>query len=296
MAIQSENKILIEAEKKNKFAVFFKRAKKNKAFMIGGTIIFVILIMALFPSLLAPYDPLAKNLEERLLSPSSSHLLGTDDLGRDILSRIIYGAQISFEYGLLAVSISMLIGSAIGVIAGYFGGKLDEILMRVVDVILAFPSILLAILIVAILGPKLENAMIAIGVVNAPAYARLLRSSTLTIKNNEFIDASIAQGASHTRIIFTHILPNCMTPIIVQSTLGIGGAILEMAGLSFLGLGAQPPQPEWGAMLNNAREFIQSAPWVITFPGIAIILSVLAFNLIGDGLRDLLDPHTAKKQ
>lgn len=296
MAIQSENKNLVEAEKKNKFAVFFKRAKKNKAFMIGGTIIFIILIMALFPSLLAPYDPLAKNLEERLLSPSSTHLLGTDDLGRDILSRIIYGAQISFEYGLLAVSISMVIGSAIGVIAGYFGGKLDEVLMRVVDVILAFPSILLAILIVAILGPKLENAMIAIGVVNAPAYARLLRSSTLTIKNNEFIDASIAQGASHSRIIFTHILPNCMTPIIVQSTLGIGGAILEMAGLSFLGLGAQPPQPEWGAMLNNAREFIQSAPWVITFPGIAIILSVLAFNLIGDGLRDLLDPHTAKKQ
>ncbi len=296
MAIQSEDKSLIQTENKSKFKVFVKRAKKNRAFMIGGTIIFIILLMAIFPSLLAPYDPIAKNLEERLLSPSSTHLLGTDDLGRDILSRIIYGAQISFQYGLLAVSISMVIGSAIGVIAGYFGGKLDEVLMRLVDVILAFPSILLAILIVAILGPKLENAMIAIGIVNAPSYARLLRSSTLTIKNNEFIDASIAQGASNFRIIFSHILPNCMTPIIVQSTLGIGGAILEMAGLSFLGLGAQPPQPEWGAMLNNAREFIQSAPWVITFPGIAIILSVLAFNLIGDGLRDLLDPHTAKRQ
>lgn len=283
-------------EEKNKFAVFLKRAKKNKAFLIGSTIILVFTIMALFPSLLTSYNPIEKNLDIRLLQPSAEHWLGTDDLGRDILCRIIYGSQISFEYGLLAVVIAMVIGSAVGVIAGYFGGKTDEILMRGVDIVLAFPSILLAILIVAILGPKLENAMIAIGIVNAPSYARLLRSSTITIKNNEFIEAAIANGASHTRIIFSHILPNCMTPIIVQATLGIGSAVLEMAGLSFLGLGAQPPTPEWGAMLNNAREFIRSAPWVITFPGIAIILSVLAFNLLGDGLRDLLDPHTAKKQ
>ena len=287
---------LDQSENKSKFKVFVKRAKKNKAFMIGGTIIFIFLIMALIPSVLAPYDPIGKNMDLRLLPPSTSHWFGTDDLGRDILSRIIHGAQISFEYGLLAVAISMLVGSAVGVIAGYFGGKLDEVLMRLVDVVLAFPSILLAILIVAILGPKLENAMIAIGIVNAPSYARLLRSSTITIKNNEFIESSIANGASHTRIIFNHILPNCMTPIIVQATLGIGGSILEMAGLSFLGLGAQAPLPEWGAMLNNAKELIQSSPWAITFPGIAIILSVLAFNLLGDGLRDLLDPHTAKRQ
>lgn len=282
-------------EEKNKVTVFFKRAKRNKAFVIGGSIIFVFFIIALMPGVLAPYDPFMKNLDLRLQSPSGAHWLGTDDLGRDILSRILYGAQISFEYGLLAVVIAMLIGSTVGVIAGYFGGKIDEVLMRGVDIVLAFPSILLAILIVAILGPKLENAMIAIGIVNAPAYSRLLRSSTLTIKNNEFIEAAIANGSSHTRIILSHILPNCMTPIIVQATLGIGGAILEMAGLSFLGLGAQPPTPEWGAMLNNAREFIRSAPWVITFPGVAIILVVLAFNLLGDGLRDLLDPHTAKK-
>jgi peptide/nickel transport system permease protein len=279
----------------NRFKVFFKRAKRNKAFVIGGSVCFVFLILALLPGLIAPFSPFDQNLEQRLTSPSSVHWLGTDDLGRDILSRIIYGAQISFEYGLLAVLIAMLIGSAIGVIAGYFGGKIDEVLMRGIDIVLAFPSILLAILIVAILGPKLENAMIAIGIVNAPAYSRLLRSSTLTIKNNEFIEAAIANGSSHTRIILSHILPNCLTPIIVQATLGIGGAILEMAGLSFLGLGAQPPTPEWGAMLNNAREFIRSAPWVITFPGIAIILVVLAFNLLGDGLRDLMDPHTAKK-
>lgn len=291
-----DSKVKVEKKKKNKLVVFFKRARKNKAFMIGGVIIVIIAMMAFVPSLLAPYDPFAQNLDLRLLSPSSQHLLGTDDLGRDILSRIIYGAQISFEYGLLSVVIAMLIGSTIGVLAGYFGGKIDEVLMRGIDILLAFPSILLAILIVAILGPKLENAMIAIGIVNAPSYARLLRSSTLTVKSNEFIDSAIANGAGHTRIIFTHILPNCMTPIIVQATLGIGGAILEMAGLSFLGLGAQPPTPEWGAMLNNAREFIRSAPWVITFPGIAIIMAVLSFNLLGDGLRDLLDPHTAKKQ
>lgn len=293
MAINTEQ---LAFEEKNRLKVFFKRAKKNKAFVMGGTIIFMFAIMALIPSILAPYDPYAKDLSLRLLPPSSEHLLGTDDLGRDILSRIIHGSKISFSYGALAVIIAMLTGSSVGVIAGYFGGKIDEILMRIVDIILAFPSVLLAILIVAILGPKLENAMIAIGIVNAPSYARLLRSSTLTIKNNEFIEAAIANGANHSKIIISHILPNCMTPIIVQATLGIGGSILEMAGLSFLGLGAQPPTPEWGAMLSNAREFIRTAPWVITFPGIAIILAVLSFNLLGDGLRDLLDPHTAKKQ
>ncbi len=295
MVVKEKTEKQEETSSPNKFSLFFRRARRNKAFMLGGTVIIVFFILALIPGVFAPYDPFAKDLSDRLLKPSNIHLLGTDDLGRDILSRIIYGAQISFEYGLLAVVIAMLIGSTIGVIAGYFGGKIDEVLMRGIDVVLAFPSILLAILIVAILGPKLENAMIAIGIVNAPAYARLLRSSTLTIKNNEFIEAAIANGSSHTRIIFSHIIPNCMTPIIVQATLGIGSAILEMAGLSFLGLGAQPPTPEWGAMLNNAREFIRSAPWVITFPGIAIIFVVLAFNLLGDGLRDLLDPHTAKK-
>lgn len=293
MAVSTEK---IEFEEKNKLKVFLKRAKKNKAFVMGGSIIFIFAIMALIPSVLAPYDPYAKDLALRLLPPSSEHLLGTDDLGRDILSRVIYGSKISFSYGALAVFIAMLTGSTVGVIAGYFGGKIDEALMRFVDIILAFPSVLLAILIVAILGPKLENAMIAIGIVNAPSYARLLRSSTLTIKNNEFIEASVANGATHSRIILSHVLPNCMTPIIVQATLGVGGSILEMAGLSFLGLGAQPPTPEWGAMLSNAREFIRTAPWVITFPGIAIILAVLSFNLLGDGLRDLLDPHTAKKQ
>jgi len=289
--------MLIEEKtvQKTKLNLIIRRITRNKSFMIGGFIIFIFFILALFPQFIAPYDPIQSNLENRLLSPSFTYLLGTDDLGRDIFSRIIFGAQISFKYGILAVLIALIIGSTIGIIAGYFGGKIDEILMRFIDVLLAFPAILLAILIVAILGANLENAMIAIGIVNTPSYARLLRSSTISVKNNEFVEASISNGASNLRIIFHHILPNCMTPLIVQSTLGIGSVILEMAGLSFLGLGAQPPMPEWGAMLNNAKDFIRSAPWVITFPGIAIIFTVLGFNLLGDGLRDFLDPYTVKK-
>jgi peptide/nickel transport system permease protein len=271
-----------------------KRILKNKSFFIGSIIIFIFTLLALLPDLFAPYNPYDKNLEMRLQPPSLMHIFGTDDLGRDILSRIIYGTQISFKYGALAVIISAITGSILGVISGYIGNKTDEIIMRLIDILLAFPSVLLAILIVSILGPKLENAVIAIGIVNMPSYARLIRSETISIKNNEFIEAGIAMGASHISIIIKHIIPNCINSIVVQSSLGIGSAILEMAGLSFLGLGAQPPMPEWGAMLNNAKEFIRFAPWVITFPGIAIILSVLSFNLLGDGLRDFLDPHTRK--
>ncbi len=208
---------------------------------------------------------------------------------------MVYGARVSLQVGLISVGIALVIGSLIGVIAGYFGGVLGEILMRVIDILLAFPSILLAILIVAILGPGLTNAMIAIGVVNVPLYARLLRSTTLQVRNQEYIEAAQALGSGHTRIIATHILPNCLSPLIVQATLGIGAAILETAGLSFLGLGAQPPTPEWGTMLSNAKDFIRTAPWTLTFPGIAITMVVIAFNLMGDGLRDLLDPRTAKK-
>lgn len=271
-----------------------KRLLRNKSFTIGIVIIFIFLLFALLPSFFTSYNPYDKNLDIRLLPPSFKHFLGTDDLGRDILTRIIYGTQISFKYGVLAVFISVIVGSFLGIISGYIGGKTDEIIMRSIDILLAFPSILLAILIVSILGPKLENAVIAIGIVNTPSYARLIRAETISVKSNEFIEAGIAMGASHIRIMIQHIIPNCINPIVVQSSLGIGSAILEMAGLSFLGLGAQPPMPEWGAMLNNAREFIRFAPWVITFPGIAIILSVLAFNLLGDGLRDFLDPHTRK--
>ncbi|MBT9546185.1 MAG: ABC transporter permease [Candidatus Sericytochromatia bacterium] len=277
------------------WVVVGRRLLRNKAFVFGGSIVVVFLLLAFFPQLFTQYNPIEKNLDARLLPPSAAHWFGTDDLGRDICARIIYGAQVSLRVGLLSVGIALIVGSLIGVIAGYFGGMVGEVLMRGIDIILAFPSILLAILIVAILGPGLNNAMIAIGIVNVPLYARLLRSTTLQVRNQEFIEASHAMGASHTRIIAFHILPNCLSPLIVQATLGIGAAILETAGLSFLGLGAQPPTPEWGTMLSNAKDFIRTAPWTLTFPGLAIMGVVVAFNLMGDGLRDLFDPRTAKK-
>lgn len=272
-----------------------RRILRNKSFMIGGVVVLAFLVLAFLPQLFTRYDPLANDLAQRLLPPSGAHWFGTDDLGRDIMARVIYGAQVSLQVGLLSVGIALIIGSLIGVIAGYFGGMVGEGLMRGIDILLAFPSILLAILIVAILGPGLVNAMIAIGIVNVPIYARLLRSTTLQVRNQEFIEATHAMGASHARIIWFHILPNCLSPLIVQATLGIGAAILETAGLSFLGLGAQPPTPEWGTMLSQAKDFIRTAPWTLAFPGMAITLVVVAFNLMGDGLRDLIDPRTAKK-
>lgn len=278
--------------------IFFRRAIKNKSFVIGSIIILFFLALALVPNFFTKYDPtfsLSSDISSvRLLQPSTAYFLGTDDLGRDLWSRIVYGARTSLEVGLLSVSIALVFGTFIGLISGYFGKFTDEFLMRLIDIILAFPSILLAILIVAILGPGLFNAMIAIGIVEIPMYARLMRSVTLSLKNQEYIESARAIGSGHFRIIFRHILPNCLSPLIVQATLGIGGAILETAGLSFLGLGAQPPIPEWGSMLGNAKDFIRSAPWIITFPGIAIISVVLGFNLLGDGLRDLLDPYTKK--
>lgn len=275
--------------------VIGRRILRNRAFVLGGIVVLMFLMLAIVPQLFTSYDPIGKNLSERLLSPSAAHWFGTDDLGRDIYARVVYGARISLMVGLLSVGIALVIGSLIGVVAGYFGGNIGEVLMRVIDILLAFPSILLAILIVAILGPGLINAMVAIGIVNIPIYARLLRSTSLQIRNNEFIEAAHAMGASHTRIIFHHILPNCLSPLIVQATLGIGAAILETAGLSFLGLGAQPPTPEWGTMLAQGKDFIRTAPWTLFFPGIAITMVVVAFNLMGDGLRDLIDPRTAKK-
>lgn len=287
--------LVAPAHEQASWVVVSKRLLRNKAFVFGGSIVVVFLLLAFFPQLFTQYNPIEKNLDARLLPPSAAHWFGTDDLGRDICARIIYGAQVSLRVGLLSVGIALIVGSLIGVIAGYFGGMVGEVLMRGIDIILAFPSILLAILIVAILGPGLNNAMIAIGIVNVPLYARLLRSTTLQVRNQEFIEASHAMGASHTRIIAFHILPNCLSPLIVQATLGIGAAILETAGLSFLGLGAQPPTPEWGTMLSNAKDFIRTAPWTLTFPGLAIMGVVVAFNLMGDGLRDLFDPRTAKK-
>jgi peptide/nickel transport system permease protein len=275
--------------------VVLKRILRNRSFMLGGSVVLVFLLLTALPFLFTSHDPIGKDLAQRLMGPSLTHWFGTDDLGRDVFARVVYGARISLMVGLISVGIALVIGSLVGVTAGYFGGKLGEFLMRGIDILLAFPSILLAILIVAILGPGLINAMIAIGIVNVPIYARLLRSTTLQLRNQEFIEAAHSVGAGDWYIIFKHILPNCLSPLIVQVTLGIGAAILETAGLSFLGLGAQPPTPEWGTMLAQSKDFIRTAPWTLMFPGFAITMVVVAFNLMGDGLRDMLDPRTAKK-
>lgn len=253
--------------------------------MIGG-----FLLLAFAAPLIAPADPMAQALYNRLSPPTLEHPFGTDDFGRDILSRVIYGARISLRVGVFAVLIALILGTCIGVVAGYWGGWIDQILMRLMDLLLAFPSILLAIGIVAILGPGLENAMLAVGIVAMPQYARLVRASVLTVRETDYVMAARALGASDWRILCVAVLPNCLAPLIVQATLGLATAILDAAGLSFLGLGAQPPTPEWGAMLSQGRELIVRAPWVLTFPGGAIFFTVLAFNLVGDGLRDALDP------
>lgn len=267
-----------------------RRLLKNKVGVSGLILVVILLFVAIFAPLLAPHDPLQQNILMRYRAPSSDYLLGTDEMGRDILSRIIYGSRISLQVGLLAVGFALVTGVILGLLAGYYGGIIDMTIMRFMDIMLAFPSILLAIAIVAILGPQLKNAMLAIGIINVPRFARIIRSSTLSLKETEYVTAARGLGAGDVRIIFYHLLPNAMTPLIIQTTLSIATAILEAAALSFLGLGAQPPTPEWGAMLSDARSSLQRAPWVATFPGIAIIFGVLGFNLLGDGLRDALDP------
>ncbi|SHE45713.1 peptide/nickel transport system permease protein [Desulfacinum infernum DSM 9756] len=273
------------------------RLRKNKTAMVGLAIISLFLVMALFAPWLAPHDPIEQSLYSKLKPPvwdakgTWDHILGTDDFGRDLLSRIIYGARISMVVGVVSVSISLFFGTIAGALAGFYGGKIDNVIMRFMDLLLAFPSILLAIVIVAFLGPSLRNAMIAIGVVSIPRYARLVRGSVLEEYAKDYVQAARALGARDSRLIFLHILPNCLAPLIVQTTLGFASAILEAAALSFLGLGAQPPTPEWGAMLANGRALILRAWWAVTFPGLMILFSVLGFNLLGDGLRDALDPR-----
>jgi peptide/nickel transport system permease protein len=268
----------------------WKRLRKQKSAMVGGLIVVLFIVIGLLAPFLSPYDPNVQQLSIHLQPPSAQHLLGTDGHGRDELSRILYGARVSLTIGFFSVIGSLIVGAFFGLLAGYFGGWMDGIISRIFDVMLAFPSILLAIAVVAILGPGLFNALLAIAIINIPTYGRLIRSKVLSVKQEEYITAARAQGMSKWRILFKHVLPNSWTPLIVQGTLGIATAILDAAALGFLGLGAQPPQAEWGKMLSDSREYITSAPWTVLFPGIAIMLSVLGFNLFGDGLRDALDP------
>ncbi|ALM26499.1 MULTISPECIES: ABC transporter permease [Bacillus] len=267
---------------------------QHKLAVIGTVIVFLFLILAIFAPLIAPYGINEQSLGERFSAPSAAHWFGTDDFGRDIFSRVVHGARISLWVGFFSVLGSVILGTLLGLMAGYGGRLLDAVISRLFDILLAFPSILLAIAIVSILGPSLQNALIAIAIINVPTFGRLVRSKVLSIKQEEYVLAAKAVGMSHRRIVLRHILPNSMVPVIVQATLAIGTAIIEAAALGFLGLGAQAPSPEWGKMLADARPYLVQAPWTLFFPGIAIMLTVLGFNLMGDGLRDTLDPKMKK--
>jgi peptide/nickel transport system permease protein len=264
----------------------------NPRTMLGIIVMAITIFVAIFAPVLSPYPPAAQNLRNRLQPPSREHLLGTDNFGRDIFSRILHGARISLQVGFISVSIALVVGGLMGLLAGFYGGVLDNILMSIVDVLLALPAFLLALAIVASLGPNLTNVMIAVGIASVPTFARITRSAVLSVRELDYVAAAEAAGSSDLRIMFKYVIPNSVSPIIVQVTLSLASAILAAAGLSFLGLGAQPPTAEWGRMLNDARPFIRNAWWVVTFPGIAIVITVLALNLVGDGLRDALDPRS----
>ncbi len=268
-----------------------RRLARSRAAVAGALVVALFVLTALFSPWLQPYTAEEGDLIEKLLRPGPRHLLGTDELGRDILSRLIAGATISLQIQVVAVGLALVVGGAIGLAAGYAGGLTDDLLMRAMDVLLAFPGIFLAIAVVAALGTGIGNVMLAVGISLIPQFARLLRGSTLSIKEKEYIEAARAIGQSHPQIVVRHVLPNCIAPVIVQTTLRMATVLLTASGLSFLGLGVQPPTPEWGAMLSNSRDYMLSSPHAATIPGLAIMLAVLGFNLLGDGLRDSLDPR-----
>ncbi|EEB0431154.1 dipeptide ABC transporter permease DppC [Salmonella enterica subsp. enterica serovar Typhimurium] len=278
---------------------FWHYFKRNKGAVVGLAYVLIVILIAVFANFIAPYNP-AEQFRDALLAPpvwqeggSWAHILGTDDVGRDVLSRLMYGARLSLLVGCLVVVLSLVMGIILGLVAGYFGGLVDNIIMRVVDIMLALPSLpslLLALVLVAIFGPSIGNAALALTFVALPHYVRLTRAAVLVEVNRDYVTASRVAGAGAMRQMFVNIFPNCLAPLIVQASLGFSNAILDMAALGFLGMGAQPPTPEWGTMLSDVLQFAQSAWWVVTFPGLAILLTVLAFNLMGDGLRDALDP------
>lgn len=291
---QADSASLQPAKKKRSMAAeVWMRLCRNKMAMIGLAILLVLVFCAIFANQLADYDTLVikQDMSIRLQGPSAEHWLGTDEYGRDILARLIHGSRISLVVGLVSVSISLVVGGLCGALAGYYGGIIDNVIMRVMDVLLAVPSILLSITIVAAFGTNLFNVMVAIGMSSVPGYARIVRAAVLSIKDQEFVESSRSIGTGTLRIILQEIIPNCLAPIIVQATLGVASAILSTASLSFIGLGVQQPVPEWGAMLSGGRTFMRDAIHLTVFPGLAIVITVLALNLLGDGLRDALDPR-----
>lgn len=291
----AENQAAEYIEKpESQIRVMWESLSADKAALAGLIVIVFLALVAIFGQWLMPYDPNLQNMTQTFIPPCAEHWFGTDQLGRDIFSRIISGTKISLTVGITAVAISLTIGVILGSIAGYYGGAADTVVMRLMDMMLAIPSILLAIAFMAALGKGLDKAVIAIGLVSIPEYARIVRGCILSVKENDFVQAARVIGNRDRRIIFHHVLPNVLSSIVVRATLGISTAVLDTAALGFLGLGVQPPAAEWGDMLGRARGFIFSAPYTLLFPGIAITLTVLAFNLLGDGLRDALDPKSRK--
>ena len=274
----------------NQHQLFWRRLSRQKSAAIGASIVLFFIFTAMFAPVIATYDPRQADISPRLQGWSVNHFFGTDKVGRDVFSRVVYGSRISIKIGLIAMTFSISVGTLFGTIAGYYGGRLENVIMRLMDMMLALPSILLAMVIVTILGRGLTNAIIAVSIVYIPQYARILRGSVLDVREQDYVMATRAIGAGDFWILRRSILPNCLAPLIVQATLGIGTAILDAAGLSFLGLGAEIGEPEWGAMLSENRSLIRIAPWAVMMPGIAIFLTVLGFNLLGDALRDVLDP------
>ena len=271
--------------------IVWRRFRENPLSVTGLIIILILATVALFAPLIAPYGPATINVYNVLSPPDSTHLLGTDDLGRDVLSRIIWGSRASLKVGFIAVGIAITIGTALGAIAGFYGGTIDSLLMRFVDIMLAFPTFFLILAVIAIVEPSISTIMIIIGLTGWMDVARLVRAEFLTLKERDFVSAARAIGASDSRIIFRHIIPNALSPVFVAATFGIAGAILTESGLSFLGLGVQPPEPSWGNILTSGKDYITVAWWLSLFPGLAILITVLSYNLVGEGLRDALDPR-----
>lgn len=282
--------INFEEKEKKKTSRAWNQLKKNKGAILGLSITVFFILIALFGEFIAPFDPLAVNYDNILGAPSVQHWLGTDYMGRDILSRLLCGARLSLSVGFIAVGIGLIAGGSLGILAGFYK-KLDTPIMRFVEILLAFPGLLLSITIVAVLGPGLQNVMIAIGIGSIPSYSRMIRGEVLKVKENEFVEAARALGLSDLKIIVKHVIPNILAPIIILTTFRLANAVLSASALSFLGLGAQPPEPEWGMIMNEGRTYMLLAPWLVLGPGFVITIAVLGFNLFGDGLRDALDPR-----
>ena len=272
-------------------AIALGQFRRSHVGLVGAVLVSAFVLVAALAPLLSPYDPVSADFANVLSPPTRAHPFGTDDIGRDILSRVVYGSRISLQAGLFTVAVALCIGLPMGLVAGYLGGQVDNVIMRALEVILSFPGLVLALGITAVLGPKLIHALFAIGVVFVPNFARLIRAQVLSVKEHDFVAAARALGASDRRLVLLHILPNCLAPLLVQSSFSVAFGILTEAALSFLGMGTQPPTPSWGIMLSAGRGYLEQAPWLGAFPGIAIFLAVLGFNLLGDGIRDALDPR-----